>query len=346
MNKLRDFFWFCSGANRSLLKKSPTEHIKYAGIGATVFFTGMFAVISGGYALYYVFNDSPLTNRVLFSLVFGLVWGAMIFNLDRYIVSSMKKNGSFGDEFRLATPRFVLAAIIAFVISKPLELQIFHTSIEYELEIMKQEELKKQENALISRFLPEVRALDTVIKSLQNELQTKVSLRDRLDQEARIEADGTGGSQKRGAKTIYKLKKADAQKAQAELDSATKKNMPLISMNQKELDGKRHLIDSLKTTIKRGAYDGFDKRLDALGNVAARSSTLSWASWFVMLLFLAIEISPVLVKLLSARGPYDDLLEKHEHAVEVFKIDQMSRLNQKTNEALRKLVRGEKDDLE
>lgn len=341
MNKIRDFYWFCSGANLSLLKKSPTEHIKYAGIGATIFFTGLFAVISGGYALYYVFNDNPLINRVLFSVGFGLVWGAMIFNLDRYIVSSMKKNGTFGHELRLATPRFVLAAIIAFVISKPLELQIFHTSIEYELEIMKQEELKKQENALVSRFLPEVQVLDTAIKSLQGELKTKALLRDRLDEEARVEADGTGGSQKRGAKTIYKLKKADAQKAQAELDSTSQQVLPLISLKQKELDGKRHLIDSLKTTIKRGAYDGFDKRLDALGNVAARSSTISWASWFVMLLFLAIEISPVLVKLLSARGPYDDLLEKHEHAVEVFKIEQMSKLNQKTNEALRKLVEGE-----
>ena len=284
-------------------------------------------------------------ERILFSIGFGLVWGAMIFNLDRYIVSSMKKNGTFWNEFRLATPRFVLAGIIAFVISKPLELQIFHTSIEYEMEIMKQEELKKQENALISRFLPEVQALDTAIKVLQAELTTKATLRDRLDEEARIEADGTGGSQKRGAKTIYKLKKADAAKAQVELDSATAKNLPLITLKRTELDTKRHLVDSLKTTIKRGAYDGFDKRLDALGNVSENSSTLRWASWFVMLLFLAIEISPVLVKLLSARGPYDDLLEKHEHSVEVFKIEQMSKLNQKTNETLRILVKNPDKDI-
>ena len=63
----------------------------------------------------------------------------------------------------------------------------------------------------------------------------------------------------------------------------------------------------------RGAYYGFDKRLDALGNVSQNSATISMASIFIMLLFLASEMSPVLVKLLSSRGPYDDILENDEH---------------------------------
>lgn len=340
MNKLQNFFWFCSGANRSLLKRSPSEHIKYAGIGATVFFTGLFAVLSGSYALFFVFNDLDLKFRLATALVFGMLWGAMIFNLDRYIVSSVKKNGTIWKEIRMALPRFLLAAIIAFVISKPLELQIFHTSIEYELEIMKQEELKKQEETLVARYEPAVRLLDSTLARLKAELQTKTALRDRLDDEARKEADGTGGSQVRGAKTIYKLKKTDAAKAQAELDSVSKRNIPLITLTQKELAAKYRMLDSLKTGIKRGAYDGFDKRLDALGRASARSTTIAWASWFIMLLFVAIEIAPVLVKLLSSKGPYDDLLEKHEHAVEIFKIEQISKLNHKTNEELRRLMEG------
>lgn len=338
MNKVRDFFWFCSGANRAILNRCPTEHTKYAGIGATVFFTGFFAVVSGSYALYFVFNDLEWKQRLVTAVAFGLLWGAMIFNLDRYIVSGMKKSGSFWKEVRLALPRFMLAGVIALVISKPLELQIFHTSIEYELEIMKQEELRKQEETLLARYLPQVQALDSALSGLKTELKNTAALRDRLDEEARKEADGTGGSQRRGAKTIYKLKKADAAKSQAELDSMSRRNLPLIAQKQQELDARRHQMDSLKAGIKRGAYDGFDKRLDALGRVSERSKTIAWASWFVMLLFVAIEISPVLVKLLSPRGPYDDLLEKHEHAIEVFRIEQISRLNHKTNEELRRLL--------
>ena len=55
MKKITDFFWFCSGAHVDTLKRFPTEHNKYVGIGATIFFTALFAALSGGYAMYFVF---------------------------------------------------------------------------------------------------------------------------------------------------------------------------------------------------------------------------------------------------------------------------------------------------
>ena len=88
MNKLKRFFWLCSGANRHILEKCPTEGSKYAGIGATIFFTGVFAALAGAYSLYTVFEN------YIVSVIFGIVWGLMIFNLDRYIVSSMRKEGN------------------------------------------------------------------------------------------------------------------------------------------------------------------------------------------------------------------------------------------------------------
>jgi hypothetical protein len=38
-----------------------------------------------------------------------------------------------------------------------------------------------------------------------------------------------------------------------------------------------------------------------------------------MLLFIAIETAPIFVKLISPRGPYDELLELHEEKVKLFK---------------------------
>lgn len=337
MNAFKNFFWFCSGATIALLKKTPTEHSKYTGIGATVFFTGLFAIISGSYAVYFIFNDTEIITRILSSTLFGLVWGAMIFNLDRYIVSSMKKKGSFWNEIKLAMPRFILAGIIALVISKPLELQIFHTSIEYELEIMKQKEIKIQDSILTSRFDIENKIIEKQVKLLQQQIDSSISQRNNLDLEARKEADGSGGSGKRGAAVIYNLKKSDAVKAQIELDSISSKNIPLIAFKQKELDNKRRKIDSLKTSVKRGEYDGFDKRLDALGNVSEKSKTISTASLFIILLFVAIEISPVLVKLLSSRGPYDDLLEIHEYEFEITKNEKKAKLKFYSDQRLEKL---------
>ncbi|MBK8848499.1 MAG: DUF4407 domain-containing protein [Bacteroidetes bacterium] len=331
---MKKFFWFCSGANIVLLQRAPTEHNKYQGIGATVFFTGLFAVISGGYALYYIFNDAISIWRISAGLIFGLIWGAMIFNLDRYIVSSMKKNSNFWNEIKLALPRIILATIIAFVISKPLELQIFHTSIEYELELMKQQELKAQEDALTNRFRLQIASLSNEISGLKNEIDSKANYRNQLDEVARREADGSGGTMKRGAATIYNLKKGDAIKAQAELENASNKNQPLILSKQKEKDILLTLVDSLKSTVKRGSFDGFDKRLAALGNISAKNNTIAMASLMVMLLFIAIELAPVLVKLLSGRGPYDELLEMEEHKFEMLCMEQMATLNQATYEKL------------
>ncbi|MDX1463401.1 MAG: DUF4407 domain-containing protein, partial [Marinirhabdus sp.] len=116
---LQRFFIFCSGADTDILENcSSGEQTKYAGIGATVFFTAVMAAIAGSYALFTVFDN------IFTAVFFGLIWGLLIFNLDRFIVSTIKKRDNFFDELIQASPRIVLAVIIAVVISKPLELKI------------------------------------------------------------------------------------------------------------------------------------------------------------------------------------------------------------------------------
>ena len=117
---LKRFFLLCSGVDTDIVNGcSNGEQNKYAGIGATVFFTAVMAFIAASYALFTVFDN------VFIAVAFGLVWGFLIFNLDRFIVSTIKKRDNFLDEFIQASPRIVLAIIIAIVISKPLEIKIF-----------------------------------------------------------------------------------------------------------------------------------------------------------------------------------------------------------------------------
>ena len=55
---LRRFFILCSGADRTILEEcSEGENNKYAGIGATVFFTAVMAFLASAYALYTVFDS-------------------------------------------------------------------------------------------------------------------------------------------------------------------------------------------------------------------------------------------------------------------------------------------------
>jgi hypothetical protein len=195
-----------------LLKKCTTESSKYVGIGATIFFTGLFAALSGAYALYTVFDS------IVASVVFGLVWGLMIFNLDRYIVSSMRKERNSWREFRTALPRIVLAILISIVIARPLEMKIFDKEIQSELIIMEQQTYTLQESEIKMRFQADQQKLRDEIASLKSEIEAKTAKRDELDRIAQEEADGTGGTRKRNAGPIYKIKKADADRYPEQVD--------------------------------------------------------------------------------------------------------------------------------
>ncbi|MGH2624588.1 MAG: DUF4407 domain-containing protein, partial [Sphingobacterium sp.] len=129
--KINKFFWFCSGVHIPTLLKSPSEYSKYFGIGATIFFTGLFAALAGAYAMYFVFSGN--TFAIFTSAIFGLIWGLAIFNMDRYIVSSINKDTSPTKQFLQATPRIALAILIGIVISRPLELKIFDKEISEQL---------------------------------------------------------------------------------------------------------------------------------------------------------------------------------------------------------------------
>jgi hypothetical protein len=52
----------------------------------------------------------------------------------------------------------------------------------------------------------------------------------------------------------------------------------------------------------------------ALHQLQKEDEMVAWSSLFILLLFIAIEISPVFVKLISSRGPYDELLQAEQYA--------------------------------
>jgi hypothetical protein len=303
----KDFFLFCSGIDRSILDQCPSDENKYLGIGATVFFTGVLALFSSAYALYTVFDSYVL------SIIFGLIWGLMIFNLDRYIVSSMKSRGSFFRDFFVAAPRLLLAVLLALVISKPLELKIFEKEINAELIVMEQEAFKAQEEKVQERYLPTMAQYRADMALLQSEIDSATAQRNRLALIAQQEADGTGGSGYRNMGPIYRAKKADADLAQAELDQIKSANEPLIAEKETAIMEMDQQIKADIAALERTAFGGFAGRIDALHRLGQQSDAIWWASLFIMLLFIAVETAPIFVKLISSRSPYDYLLHQHEH---------------------------------
>jgi hypothetical protein len=315
MKTVQNFFLFCSGVDYSILDKCPSDRNKYVGIGATVFFTGVLAFFSSGYALYTVFESW------LAAVAFGLVWGMMIFNLDRYIVMSMKSYGRWWRDWFVALPRLALAVLLALVISKPLEMKIFEKEIQAELVSMEQEVFKHQEDKVKTRYQAQIEEQRAQITALKTEITDKTAARDARVKEAVQEADGTGGSGKKNLGPIYKAKKAEADKAEAELAAVTAANQPLIREKEQTIQTLESSIQTEITGLQRSRYDGLAARMEALARLTAQSNAILWASLFITLLFIAIETAPIFVKLISYRSPYDYLLHEHEHVFEMANLE-------------------------
>lgn len=314
MDKLNRFFWFCSGAHIPTLEKYPTEQNKYTGIGATIFFTGLFAALSGGYAMYFVFKGDDLA--VVFAIIFGFLWGAAIFNMDRYIVSSINKSASTNKQLLQATPRILLAIMIGMVISRPIELKIFDKEI--------------KERLKVSYLNGQRSKIDTLNKAFEKKYQVEFG---RLNQ------------QKATRDSLEKGIKADRQKLNFEIfgnktneTSGVMGYGPYAKRKEVEIKQRETELDSLKANInkaetfvdKRKEFDGLfnerlytKKQLDSLADLAGfadrnwalgqlkfnidgtKDDNTAIAVTFIGLLFIFFECLPVFVKLMSARGPYD-----------------------------------------
>jgi len=311
MNELKQFFLFCAGVDRELLKQCPSDDNKYVGIGATIFFTGLLAFVSSTYALFTVFDTW------LAAIFMGVIWGLMIFNLDRYIVSSMKIREGFFGNFFVALPRIAMAVLLALVISKPLELKIFEKEINSELIVMKQEVYKEQEDRIQERFSGQIQGLKADIAVLQSEINTQTEARDAKALSALQEADGSGGSQIRNMGPIYRAKKADADQAQAELDQTLAINQPLIAEKTANITQLETQVTENISELKRGTYGGLAARTEALARLGQESEAIYWASLLVIFLFITVETAPIYVKLISSRSTYDFLLQEHEHVYEM-----------------------------
>src|SRR5262245_37448597 len=81
-------------------------------------------------------------------------------------------------------------------------------------------------------------------------------------------------------------------------------------------------IDQQVEAYRQSLADDFLTKMRALSDLSANSNGVWWISAFVVFLLVGIEITPVLVKVLSPVGPYD------------IKLDAMN--NVESNEALLK----------
>lgn len=388
----RAFLW-SSGANLELLDKVPTEKSKYFGIGGTIIFTAMMAAFAGGYAFFTAFKDPYL------SFFFGIFWGALIFNLDRYIVSSFgvgdgKKTIS-KQEIIEASPRLLMAIILGFVISTPLELKIFDREIQTAVERIKIErgqgllasdsvfhsDLKSSKQRLTdidnklsdfrnnkqSMMVNEVSFIEDRKKEIKSDLTQK-------DGELKVAQNRVNSAYenlmkaKQGAindskeisrlENIYNNYLAQRNSIRNEKQIIENKITKLeteIEGQQKDLSSsinseiqsllteRESLMQDIKSKEVTKAekiknytnvtenYDGFAAHLEGLSIITKDKPIILFSKWLITILFIFIEIAPILFKMMTERGPYDDMVDRLKHEIKVKELLAISNINEEVN---------------
>jgi len=331
--KVSSFLWWCAGAVPETLRMYPTEKAKYEGIGGAVLTTGILAFLSGFYAIYTTIATGPFS--ILVAIGFGIIWGLAIFNLDRYIVSSLRKPTDSGIPWkrRLAAtwlpvlPRLGLAIVIGITVSKPLELRLFHNAIEGQSEINRDRAVAAKratltESTRLSELRKELAGINEGIAAAESQARA-------VEDDFRKEADGTGGSRRYGYSDVARIKEAAAVQAR-QLATDTRSKLELRQQEvQAEMDKLTAEIETQMTAFRQSQTGDFLTKMAALSDLSSASRSVWWISLFVTFLIIGIEITPVLVKLLSPVGPYDiklDAMNSVENAETILKRDAASRI--------------------
>jgi len=312
-SQMQRFFWMCSGTPVHFIEKYSTEHSKYLGIGATIVFTALFAGLSGGYALYFVFAGNSYAP--LWSVLFGLLWGLAIFNLDRYIVSSISKTSKGLRQFWQASPRLVFAVLIAIVIARPLELKIFDKEIHERLKERYLGDQKEQIGKVQASFNEKYAQELSQIKKYQAEYDLLSGDVNRLRQELKEEVFGsktatTSGVPGYGTYAKNKELVVEAKHQRLVFLAAQLAELQRYMNTQKAAEGiNRQMMLTDELLDRKAVHAGFADRNWALGALTRDSGDVSRSSaaavQFITLLFIALECAPLIVKLLSDAGPSD-----------------------------------------
>ena len=339
VSKFTKRLWWCAGADEQLLMQCPmADRVRYAGIGGIVLCTGLLAAVSGGYAFYTIFapkgdavSDDPLAwGWVLLSLFFAVVWGAIILNMDRFIVSSTGKGDGkdsiSGKELLQALPRIIIAFILGIAISTPLEVRILKTEIDAELQ-------KKQDKYLIelnqntdAQKEMEMKAKkDDLAKVEKEQMDIESTFEKRRieiqDGRKRLEDEIAGriGSGKAGEGPAAKTQRENLNKQEAELEAKIASKAPEIQGlkdRQKRLTKEIDLIDkSRDVEYKKNQQMAY--QLDGLLERIHISHELSfWIPIIIFLVLFSIEAGPIFFKMMMNKGAYEYLVENNKKRIE------------------------------
>jgi len=141
------------GADGVVLDEVPSETPRFVQMFFVLAGTALVSAISMMFALM-----TGVRVAAWFAVPLAIVWALIIFNLDRFLTSTMRSTRNVWRLIGLAIPRVIMAAIIGLVVAEPLVLQVFHNDIAREVNATNLVQAQSDQDAVTSG--PEKQALD------------------------------------------------------------------------------------------------------------------------------------------------------------------------------------------
>ena len=323
------FLYKCAGADEMIIRRaSYYDHMKYLGIGGVILATAFLALLSMGFAMHIIFD-----GKWYVTIPIAIIWSLIIFNLDRFIVSAAGKGDGkdsiSGKEFMAALPRLVMAFFIGITISAPLETYIFQKEINREWDEARTQLALKKRYDLNKEFDNDGTYVSSRAKIVSDSI-LMVTYQHRLDSVTNVLL-GTGCTRnpcprhqhylnyKADYESRYKAASLSYQNDTSAMASyyQTRKNKltsaadsikrltpgfldQLMMLHRLSSEGKT--IPEYDSKGQKVMENGQEKKIEIYGKAKGEI-------WAVRLLFILIEITPVIIKMFLVKSAYDYMQE-------------------------------------
>lgn len=335
--------WWCAGADSEILKYSSySDHVKYSGIGGVVLATAFLAALSMGFAIHTIFD-----GNWYITVPIAIAWSLIVFNLDRFIVSSTGKGDGEASislkELMNAMPRILMATLLGLTISAPLETVIFNTEIMRTWEESKGSRLQSKRLEVEQFYRNDIemskKSLEEAQKKYDKDLEESNDAYKKYGEEVQTGAGGPKGigPEAREIEKIAKEFQKEVESSRIKLDLAKNKHNYYTTIQDSTIKADRNKIinekpgflDKLLMLEKLSSHDKLIDKYNARTQTYIEDpnnknenikevvwGAAFWPIWLVRLLFIIVEVAPVLLKLMLIKGPYDYMTENVHQILE------------------------------
>ena len=345
------FLLWCAGSSKDTLALChEINTIRHKMLGAFVLITTIIA-----FGTSYIFSASAFDFDT-YRYIFSIFWASFIFCLDRFLVSTLpvcESNGIFTYSIAPLIPRLTLAIMIGIFVGTPLELIIFKNEIARQVPVVVGQDGSSARSAALSlnnnrKIELENRIADHIKQAkrnnefcngLQNQKEKLEAESEFLSRKISNTIGGEDGTPKGCGPdcTGYTNKKADIDKQigmkSAEINKCLSdvereaKNSVYLGEQQAELNRVAKLINDQESTWEtedsaRREHPSPLLQYRALSKLSESDSNARNAIYFISLLLIVFEITPIAVKYLAGPGEY----ELHLHQIKSAKIGETKNL--------------------